>query len=135
MVALNPADRIGQANDARRKSDLSQVQKALEMYYSDNESYPAGDSAINYEIDGNDWGGTGWQPYMGALPKDPNSTKKYVYVSDGQSYYLYASLDRGGNDPQACNGGNACSNVPSGVVCGETTDVCNYGVSSPNVSL
>ncbi|MCL5439272.1 MAG: hypothetical protein M1268_04810, partial [Patescibacteria group bacterium] len=70
------------------------------------------------------------------LPSDPNKSKKYVYYSsqDGQSYYLYASLDREGKDPQACNGGNQCTNVPANVKCGSATDICNYGATSPNVN-
>jgi type II secretory pathway pseudopilin PulG len=146
---LNPVAQIQKARDARRKGDLSQIQKALETYYNDFGRYPAADTSLsNYRIigaktDGTtgalDWGYTGWQ-YMNTLPKDPSSpSRNYIYYSstDGQSFYLYASLERGANDSQACNSsGSACSNVPSGSVtasCG-TGAPCNYGISSPNVS-
>ena len=36
MAVINPAARIGQARDAQRKSDLHQIQTALEAYYNDN---------------------------------------------------------------------------------------------------
>lgn len=150
IVAVNPLTQIQKARDASRKSDLSQIQKALETYYNDFEQYPAVDtSTSNYRIigvkaDGStgplDWGYIGWA-YMGTLPKDPSSSKNYVYYSPscpptcpaGQSYYIYASLDRGTSDSQACNGGAVCGNVPGGASCG-TGAICNYGVSSPNVS-
>ncbi len=75
---------------------------------------------------------------MSVLPKDPTSSKKYVYYStgkDGQTYYLYANLDRGGNDSQACfSTGSACSSAVSSGIGTECGGNCNYGVSSPNVS-
>ena len=140
IVALNPLAQIQKAQDTRRKSDLSQIQKALETYYQDNGRYPVAKNLKLIRLDGStaDWGSS-WQPYMSILPKDPGSpSKNYVYFSssiDGQTYYIYASLDRGGNDPQACfSTGAACSSAVSsgiGTACGGN---CNYGVSSPNVS-
>lgn len=129
FFVLNPAAQFQKAQDAKRKSDLAQIQKGLELYYQDNGSYPA---AVNYGIEGIQWGSS-WQPYMGTLPKDPSSPlKEYAYNSDGQTYYLYASLDRGA-DPQACNSGSACASITNASeACGGT---CNIGVSSPNVSV
>lgn len=137
ISVVNPVEQIQKGNDGRRKSDLSQIQKALELYYEDNGRYPT--SSPDYKIlDPNNniisWGNP-WIPYMNLLPKDPSSAKTYVYVSDpsGQYYFLYASLDRGSKDSQVCNGGNACLNVPVGAesACG---DICNFGASSPNKS-
>ncbi len=138
IVMVNPLAQIQKAKDTNRKSDLSQIQKALETYYQDIGKYPS--STVDYKIKGLDgnsvvWGSS-WQPYMATLPKDPSSSKNYVYNStspDGQTYYIYASLDRGANDSQACNGGAKCNGVPSGAGCG-TGATCNYGVSSLNVS-
>ena len=146
---LNPVDQIQKANDARRKSDLLQIQKALEQYYEDSGRYPP--SSSDYKIveagsdpsSGTDWGNP-WTPYMNLLPQDPSSpTKTYVYYTpDGQSYYLYASLDRGGNDKQACHSnGDPCDSLSnqtpaiSSTACStDGSSKCNYGVSSPNVS-
>lgn len=137
FVLLNPVEQLQKAWDVRRKSDLAEVQKALEKFYQDNGRYP---DSINYKIKslstGNipvDWGNA-WLPYLGVLPKDPKSSKKYVYSSSsGQAYYLYASLDRGAKDSQVCRpDGAKCDNAPvSG--CGANY-ICNYGISSPNVS-
>lgn len=139
FMVLDPVGQLQKSWDVTRKSDLSQIQKALEAYYQDNGSYPVSSTtAPSYRImnvsgTAVDWGQTTWTPYMAKMPKDPNSAKYYVYYSTGQAYYLYASLDRGSNDPQVCNAGSVCANVPSGVTCG-TNAVCNYGVSSSNVS-
>lgn len=139
IVVIDPSTQLQKTNDAKRKSDLAQIQRALETYYQDNRVYPPNPSANDYRIkglDGNtvDWGSS-WQPFMSALPKDPSSSKNYVYyvTSNGQTYYLYASLDRGANDLQACNGGAACASLPANASCGALT-ICNFGLSSPNVS-
>lgn len=140
LAVLNPVAQFQKADDARRKSDLSQIQKALEVYYNDNGKYPPDFSSSDYRIKGLNgnvvsWGSS-WQPYMDVLPKDPRPSKNYVYFSssDGQSYWLYASLDRG-TDPALCNSGSTCnslsSNGISAAACGST---CNFGLSSPNVS-
>lgn len=138
IAILNPAVQIQKANDSKRKSDLVQIQKAFDTFYQDNGKYP--DAANNKikSLDGNiaDWG-TQWLPYMAQLPKDPSSSKNYVYVKSltGQAYYLYANLDRGGNDPQACfPSGNPCSSAVTNGVSAACGGNCNYGVSSPNVS-
>lgn len=139
IMTLNPLAQIQKARDASRKSDLSQIQKGLETYYQDNNKYPQ--STSDYKIKGLDgstieWNSS-WLPYMSKVPKDSSSSKKYVYYStgtDGQTYYIYASLDRGINDPQICQNLNAngeCSSVPGANLC---LNKCNYGVSSPNVS-
>ena len=137
IATLNPFEQFRKASDTQRKSDLAQVQRALEAYYQDFGRYPtASANKIVYNSNPVSWG-TAFAPYIDVLPKDPNSQKKYVYVvsNDGQSYWLYSALDRGSKDPQACNGGNACGglllNGISNTACGLT---CNYGVSSPNVS-
>lgn len=141
LFAFNPFEQIRKANDSRRKTDLEQIQRGLELYYHDFGAYPT--SSADYKISANsvkvNWGSP-WQPYMVKLPADPVSTNMYVYYSPpssgGQSYYIYSSLQRGSKDAQSCNAGNACASLsqsgfPASTACGGT---CNYGVSSPNVS-
>lgn len=138
LAVVNPLDQFYKSLDSRRKSDLAQVQRGLEVYYQDNHRYPP---VYQYKISGDGTSGTvvnwgsDWRPYMDVLPIDPNSNKSYGYWTDstGQSYALYASLDRGSKDPQACNSGAACSNASSnGVTCG--SGVCSYGITSPNIA-
>lgn len=135
IVILNPLEQINKSVDSRRKKDLGQIQRALEIYYQDCNHYPPAteDFKITHDCEGFetvDWGGD-WRPYMDVLPIDPKSSKNYAYWSDsnGQSYVLYASLERS-NDEQVCNGGAQCTNA-GGISCG---GICNYGVSSANIS-
>lgn len=146
IAVINPVTQIQKANDSRRKSDLAQIQRGLEMYFQDYGRYPE-NSASHLIIDplkpppGEvDWG-TEWPPYMGITPRDPNSTSRYVYLNanSGQSYYLYANLEREGNDSQACPSGNPCSSAVTngvGTACGVgVAKNCNYGVSTPDVEI
>lgn len=147
LLIVNPFAQFQKANDARRKEDLGQIQKTLEQYYQDNGVYPTGTAdhkLTNPQLTPIPWG-TSWSPYMNVVPKDPDANKSYVYVSTGQTYWLYAALDRGGLDTQACNASVStcqqsplsascqCGNVPVNTYCG-TTQICTYGVSSPNTS-
>lgn len=138
LAALDPFAQFQKANDAKRKADLGQIQKALEVYYQDNGKYPINNPSTTYKIYDQiqnkiiDWNSV-WQPYMNVLPEDPKAGYSYIYYSpDGQYYYLYASLERGSKDPQVCNSdGSQCDNAPTGA-CG--SGICNYGVSSPDKS-
>lgn len=111
--------------DAQRKSDLGQIQKALEMYLNDKGVYPA---AANIP-----WGGSWTDPagsgelYMKEVPTDPKSGSggqyDYQAAPDFSWYNLYAKLENE-RDPQIVAGGYA------GTDCG--TGLCNYKVSSSN---
>ncbi len=137
---------FGQMRDTQRIADLSKVQQAIIQYYKDNGSYPLSTS-INekkpYRIRGFkvdqpviDWG-EAWLPYLDTLPKDPNNQSSYVYYAspNGQAYWLYASLEDGSGNPSACNKGQMCPGLrSSGIPSNACGNICNYGISSPNVS-
>lgn len=144
VMLINPSQKIGQANDAKRKGDIAQLQRALEIYYQDNQKYPA---STGNAITGAGWGSTSWT-YMSKVPQDPTpSSRNYVYYtptsgscsnSNYQCYFIYANLQRT-NDLQACVPGTAtvCASASSNGVgnsCGTPTATCNYGVSSPNTT-
>lgn len=144
-VFFNPLDQVKQFHDTRRKLDLLQLQKAFEQYYKDNGSYPLStlkDDKLPYRLRGFkadhgivDWGDE-WVPYLKQLPKDPGPNV-YVYYANtnGQAYWLYASLERGAQDTQTCNKGEVCKGLVVNEIpfaaCG---GICNYGISSSNVS-
>lgn len=132
VLIINPTASIDKARDAQRKSDLNAVQKVLELYHYDNGRYPP--SSATYTINGVPWGGD-FSPYMRRLPRDPNTARRYVYSvsADGQTYWLYANLARGRNDPQSCALGGDCNNVPAVNQCGSSSP-CNYGVTSANTT-
>ncbi|MFH1255006.1 MAG: prepilin-type N-terminal cleavage/methylation domain-containing protein [bacterium] len=98
MVAFNNARM--KARDAKRRSDLKQMQSAVEIYYNSNNSYPS---------TGGSWwgecpaygshaysGANGYIPnlaptYMAMLPKDPKWVGTggcYLYRSNGADYMI-----------------------------------------------
>jgi prepilin-type N-terminal cleavage/methylation domain-containing protein len=101
------------ARDNKRRSDLEQVRAALEMYRSQNGSYPAGSwSDLGSALTG------GTDPYISELPSDPRSSYNYYYDSAGTTYDLCAYLE--GDNPGDCPGSPSC---------GDSN--CNYGVTNP----
>lgn len=113
--------------DAQRKSDLEQVQRALEMYHSDHNDYPA---ATNGRISGISWGGefkdldvTNGAVYMKELPQDPSGISYcYQYIASPISYRVYAKLE---NTESPGYGGPYS--------CGTLTNY-NYAVVSSNIA-
>lgn len=109
LASLNTARAKGR--DARRLSDLQQVQFALELYRSDNGSYPATPDLSDGEGGSyRDCGGLhtltgagGWVPnlaptYIKELPKEPlvpylTGYDCYRYTSTGTNYMVMAGTD------------------------------------------
>lgn len=145
LLVLNPIAQFQKANDAKRKGDVAQIQRALEIYYHDLGKYPQSSSDYKIVYNGNtvQWGSIGannpFATYMSSMPQDPSpQSRTYVYfsssASNNQSYYLYASLERN-NDPQLCNKGVACLSLPgNGIASNACGSTCNFGASSSNVS-
>lgn len=97
MTSLNGARR--RARDATRISNLKEIQKAVELYYSNNGSYPSTSGSWRSECAA--WGSyannnvvPGIVPsMMETLPRDPNmdtvnSKYCYVYSSNGTDYAI-----------------------------------------------
>ena len=85
------------ARDAQRKSDIRQIQSALEFYRSDNGFYPRSNlnqfpackSPLTYTPPG---GNT--TTYMQTVPCDPSTNTGYTYTStDWISYTMVACLE------------------------------------------
>ncbi len=110
VVALGGARQ--KARDAARKSDLSQVKNALELYYADQkpEKYfedPTNPTAT-ITITGTDsLSGAMVPTYMKKMPVDPQNTGVYVYKytpsNSGADYTLTATLENP-NDQDGQNG-------------------------------
>lgn len=114
IITIDPGKQMAKARDATRRSDLKQLQVALEAYHNDNGHYPKGgatESKCTYFGDGA-WGNhkgysgdDGWIPglapdYIGVLPGDPNvngvTARCYIYYSDtpGSRYLLSAHMGK-----------------------------------------
>lgn len=96
VVALGSA-RV-KARDARRMSDLKQIQTALELYNNDQNNYPTG-SAVNLgDTTHACLNSTGFttagcaSPYMAVVPTDPQGSN-YTYTAASSSYTITASLE------------------------------------------
>lgn len=143
IYIFNPIEQMQTLRDNTRKKDLSKLQTALEKYYHDNRRYPFSSIKPSYRIirpDATiaDWGQKWQLPYMAALPRDPNyPNQTYVYYAtlNGQSYYLYASLERGSQSSKTCNIEGPCLSLRKNKIlfdaCG---GICNYALTSGNVS-
>lgn len=117
LSALLMANFIGirqRARDAQRKADLRQVQSALELYRSDNSSYPSGNGSISTVLN-NCSGSFGNSPacsatYMQKLPSDPlGGSLIYSYSSGGTTYTLFACLENASDSQKDASKQSSCT--------------------------
>lgn len=76
LASLNSARKKGR--DARRISDVKQIQLALELYYDNNQSYPAGTGAASTTLAALVSSG-----FISSIPQDPTNSGSYVYTYAG----------------------------------------------------
>ena len=108
------------ARDTQRKSDLKQIQKALEMYKQDQSQplYPTpSGTAIDIPCGNTFQGGT--NIYLNKMPCDPLAPTPYFFEidsTDNQKYTLCACLEnKADSDGESCPG-STCSSGKSYVV-------------------
>ncbi|HSX08902.1 MAG TPA: prepilin-type N-terminal cleavage/methylation domain-containing protein [Candidatus Saccharimonadales bacterium] len=103
------------ARDAQRKSDLRQLQSALELYRADVGTYPAAPlAACGTALTS---GGT---TYIQKIPCDPSTKASYIYTTTGTTYTLTACLENT-NDSQKDSTNNAAC----------TAGTASYTVNNP----
>ncbi len=99
VVALGSARQ--KANDAKRLSDIKQIQTALELYYTDQNSYPAGTGvslgdSTHACLNASGFGATGCaNPYMGLVPEGPTAGENYSYTGSTSTYTITGTLQSG----------------------------------------
>ena len=98
VVALGNARM--KARDAKRVSDLKQLQTALELYFTDNNQYPQTSGTLGSSPNFACLNVDGWQttancpnPYMGLVPSDPSPGESYVYTAASGTYSITAHLE------------------------------------------
>ncbi len=98
--------------DALRKSDLEQIRSALEIYKSENGSYPVAQATCVPALP---------TSYINPYPVDPRPTSsQYCYVRQSNlTYQLCAHLENGLTADSGCGSQNLC------------TASCNYQVVNP----
>ena len=85
LASLNSART--KARDAKRVSDLKQVQLALEMFYDDNSSYPVYTTYAAFvaaDVMGS---------YIPSLPTDPLAAQAYGYIGTATDYCLSGTVE------------------------------------------
>lgn len=79
LVIANFVGVRARARDAQRKTDLSQIRTALQLYYSDEGQYPSWTTATSPDC-GEEFGGDTGVTYIKEMPCDPKTpTQKYTY--------------------------------------------------------
>ncbi|HOX96667.1 MAG TPA: prepilin-type N-terminal cleavage/methylation domain-containing protein [Candidatus Woesebacteria bacterium] len=78
LIGVNPLAQIHKAYDARRKADISRIQKGMESYYADHENYPSfpikdADDHFTYPC-----GSDVLSPYVESMPCDPTTKRSYT---------------------------------------------------------
>lgn len=131
------------SRDARRKANLAAIASALENYYNDKKGYPAGDGNGNIMgcgVNSQDaqictsnkvFSDTKGTVYMQILPGDPIASQKYFYVSsDTNQYQIYTHIEN------SLDASISQTIVAKNINCatGNTSIVCNWGLSSPNTN-
>jgi len=107
LSALLMANFVGirqRSRDAQRKSDVRQIQSALEFYRSDAGIYPLTASMASC-------GGAlllSGVTYMSKIPCDPSTGTAYTYTSAAGSTYTLRACIENGNDSQK-DGTDTCS--------------------------
>jgi len=134
LIAGNFFTSLKKGRDARRKGDLEQIQRALEMYYEDNRAYPTQAAGAGF-VFGGDFSSSE-KTYMKKVPNDPIAGKNYKYETDsnGSYYKLYACLENDqqvlpyASNPNDFSCSNNCKDNLGNIIS------CIWGISSSNTS-
>jgi prepilin-type N-terminal cleavage/methylation domain-containing protein len=129
LVGLGPTQQAGR--DARRLSDLSEVQNGLELFYQKCGFYPgmvtggtcaSGSPGATWAVLATDLQGAGIG--IGTIPSDPSTNRTYAYGYDtgNTTYILAAALE---------NQNNAVFNNYQGVV---TTNITGWAQDSAAIA-
>jgi len=120
LASLNSAREKGR--DASRIGDMSQIRIALELYFDDNESYPAG--LADLVTDG----------FLPVAPDDPTGVAySYAISSDGLAYHLGIELEGSGS---VLDGDADCNSETTPTVCrGFSTETTGFLGADPVYDL
>lgn len=131
MISGNFFTSLKKGRDARRKADLEQIGRAVEMFYEDKRGYPTPTAGFPFN---NKFCETGTcasseKIYMQKVANDPMSNNSYAYLSDGTYYRLFACIENSQDQGPGVSQ-KGYTGAPS---CGGCT-TCKYTISSPNIT-
>jgi len=124
VITISTSNARKQSRDAKRKADMNSVSTVLEMYYTQNKSYPPGGYS-NLSILA--------PTYISTIPQDAT----YTYTADAtnKKYVLSAGLELAETQEFACSTDNSNDLYwKTGVCCGAQKPAgfseCRYQVGS-----
>ncbi|MFA4996193.1 MAG: prepilin-type N-terminal cleavage/methylation domain-containing protein [Patescibacteria group bacterium] len=134
VIIINVSKARAKASDARRKSDISQIAKAIKMFYTEKGEYPHNPSQDTVHLGrdnsasaSSNWGWLGGdnylKPYLNILPTDPinksSPPPQHIYYYNARDtknttllggpynwFSIYATSLENTGDSQTCSGGN-----------------------------
>lgn len=114
---INVSGLRAKARDSIRTTDLDKIKVSLELYYTDNRSFPTTGNLSTLS-----------PTYMANIPTDPVTGTDYCYASNGDRYILAASMEVASSAAKSpCTDLTSWSPPLNGVCAGLLT--C-YGVES-----
>ncbi len=112
FISLKAFDGITRARDAQRKSNLKQLQAALQIFFQDNGTYPNVNKTCKSTE--NCWAslvGQGQTIYIKSVPTDPINNADHLYyycLLDPNTYVLVANLENA-QDPEITTDTKSCT--------------------------
>ncbi|MFA5086966.1 MAG: DUF2341 domain-containing protein [Candidatus Paceibacterota bacterium] len=105
FIFVSMLNAINSGNDARRKSDLAAIEKALLAYQAEGNTLPASCNTLTAgclsEI----------SAYLPSVPDDPDLSKSYVYTKVGSDFTLSGTLSNGNTYSYASGGWSEVTNA------------------------
>ena len=138
---------IQKSRDAKRKSDLTLISKAIVAWAGDFGGYPdddgtgrflACDPSNSFKTTGVfnvcNWGGAlsaftndGFQTYLAKIPAEPQGSFKYYYKKSTDGFSLFSILENTSDPDYKADAGE--EDFGAGVIKCGTTQNCNYQVT------
>jgi prepilin-type N-terminal cleavage/methylation domain-containing protein len=87
LIIVNIYSSRGKARDAKRVSDLNQIQLALEQFFDRCQVYPT--TLTTSSSNGSCTGTVTLGNFISVIPTDPKTHSSYTYANDGSSYLDY----------------------------------------------
>jgi general secretion pathway protein G len=160
LITSNLATAQSRARDARRKTDLKVIAQGLEMYYSQNNAYPAvgnGSSGTFDFASGSLIDSNGVDTYIKIMPKDPRNVAdstsstyfEYYYCTTAATprriFNLYANLENNADPDRLCGsgsastdftaaGGSATCDADAASTCGEGSATSSPGTGTTTLT-
>ncbi|OGC94353.1 hypothetical protein A2389_01175 [Candidatus Adlerbacteria bacterium RIFOXYB1_FULL_48_10] len=114
VVLANLTAAREKSRDAKRLSDIRQIQIALDLYYDDNNRFPT--NPASYVVANMNTGTTDITPYINPIPADPTNTGsngyRYRAPAGYQSYTILVNLEKNSTWCSASRGDAASGVMP-----------------------